>query len=271
MNKLDQLIEVAPLLKELFLEEDNMIAISNLSEIVYYVPGKTLNTARIGDRLVEGDGLFDAIKAKQTLRVNIPKEVKGVPFRAVTISIRANNGEIIGAFGIGWSLEEVYKINELSETLAASIEEISASLSEISNTALESSASQEKITESAHDMKKHADETQTITSLIKKIAGQTNLLALNAAIEAARAGDHGKGFAVVANEVRKLSVESNDAVKGIELSLHEMKEGITAIQNQIVQTSQYVHSQTAATEEITTAVQSLHSVVDDLLKLSKVN
>lgn len=127
----------------------------------------------------------------------------------------------------------MYKINELSETLAASIEEISASLSEISNTALESSASQEKITASAHDMKQHADETQTITSLIKKVAGQTNLLALNAAIEAARAGDHGKGFAVVANEVRKLSVESNDAVKGIELSLHEMKEGITAIKTKL--------------------------------------
>lgn len=101
LNKLEQLIEVAPLLKELFLEEDNMIAISNLSEIVYYVPRKTLNTARLGDKLLEGDGLFDTIKAKQTLRVNIPKEVKGVPFRAVTTPVRDNNGEIIGAFGIG--------------------------------------------------------------------------------------------------------------------------------------------------------------------------
>ncbi|MCC5895790.1 MAG: hypothetical protein JJU16_10040 [Alkalibacterium sp.] len=58
-------------------------------------------------------------------------------------------------------------------------------------------------------------EIDSIITVISAISEKTNLLALNAAIEAAQAGAAGKGFAVVAEEVRKLSNQTDEAVKKV--------------------------------------------------------
>lgn len=73
------------------------------------------------------------------------------------------------------------------------------------------------LVQAAHDLQLDFDEIRSafkeiISHLddINKINSQTNLLALNAAIEAARAGDAGRGFSVVADEVRALSVQTDE-------------------------------------------------------------
>jgi methyl-accepting chemotaxis protein len=67
-----------------------------------------------------------------------------------------------------------------------------------------------------------------IVTLIEEIAGQTNLLALNAAIESARAGEHGRGFAVVAGEVRRLAERTTSATKEIAVAVQSIQTGTQA-------------------------------------------
>mgnify|MGYP001191492061 CR=1 FL=1 len=80
----------------------------------------------------------------------------------------------------------------------------------------------ENISQLVMNVQHETVQIEQFAKLIGDIAEQTNLLALNASIEAARAGEHGKGFAVVASEVRKLAVQSKDALVQINAKVDEI-------------------------------------------------
>ena len=108
------------------------------------------------------------------------------------------------------------------QTVAAATQELSASISEISNqvsrSVLISTRARSETQQTSQLMgglSEAVEKIGTIVQLIQAIASQTNLLALNATIEAARAGDSGRGFAVVASEVKNLANQTAQATEQI--------------------------------------------------------
>ncbi|MGE5328719.1 MAG: methyl-accepting chemotaxis protein [Deltaproteobacteria bacterium] len=132
------------------------------------------------------------------------------------------------------SASEVVK---LLDNMEKEVEEISISILQLNNEALNTIAASEEgknaversktgmdiinssvgnLIEIVNELGQSASFIGEIVNVIEDISEQTNLLALNAAIEAARAGEHGRGFSIVAEAISNLAEKSSDATKEIE-------------------------------------------------------
>jgi len=193
-----------------------------------------------------------------------------------------------------------------TQELAASVEEISASAQQVAaahadlqRSGAESSAALDEVVGSfagvREGMARASDAATRIGELLERInlvgaqiegvADQTNLLALNATIEAARAGEHGRGFAVVAGEVRKLAVQTKEAVATVQQlaasmgglagdvraaaaavaqSLASFSDRLDSTAFRIRESGERLRQVGAMVEEITSAVEQQASATDSL-------
>jgi aerotaxis receptor len=159
----------------------------------------------------------------------------------MNINLRSIIGDVRSDFeNLKRSTQEISTGNKdlakRTESQAASLEEISASMTMLTAAVQQSAVNAAYADELAHgaglivqqsgqivgqmmttmqDVTTASHQIVDIISLIDGIAFQTNILALNAAVEAARAGELGRGFAVVAAEVRSLAARSASAAKDI--------------------------------------------------------
>jgi methyl-accepting chemotaxis protein len=162
-------------------------------------------------------------------------------------------------------------ISERISTAAAAVEEMSASIAEVSsscNRELQIAAYSNQRMVAArenvgrlHETAQHIDR---VSQLIRDIADQTNLLALNATIEAASAGDAGRGFAVVAGEVKELARQTAKATTDIEESIRAIQEATLLSIREIDEVAGYTQQLNDVSQTIAAAVEQQSAAANEI-------
>lgn len=229
-------------------------------------------------------GEFGKIKAGlENLSKTLTETIEGIDTTATQVTS-----------GAGQIAQAAQALAEGAVNQAAAVEELLATVTDISGQVRENAEYAKNAAEDADAVKNNielsnqemgqlvnameeinecSNAISAIIANIEEIADQTNLLSLNASIEAARAGEMGKGFAVVANEVGNLSKESVLAVqKSTELihnSMNAVKRGMDLVSSAADRLAESVEGVVHLTDSINELSSIAGSQMNSLAEVEK--
>ncbi len=178
---------------------------------------------------------------------------------------------------------------------SAAIEEMAASINQVSENASSSAAVAEQarsnaeqgaravartiegmkairdqVQETAKRIKRLGESSQEIgeiVELIGDIADRTSILALNASIQAAMAGEAGRGFGVVAEEVERLADRATEATKKAAMLVKTTQSETAEVMTAMEDTTREVVTRSAIANEAGTALTEIQGVSNRLAEL----
>jgi len=264
----ESIINVAPVMQKVF-PFDCMMGIADTEQFIYYLPGDKLQHASpVGKRITEGDGMWEAIHHGKTFSTTIPREVWGLPFKSIQTPLRNGTGDVVGAFGFGYSLENQEILQNAVDTIVASSQQVNTSSQRLIENVDLLKEKMNTLKSSGETMVGRLKKSDKVLVIIKNIASQSNLLGFNALLEASRAGVYGRGFTVVADEMRKLSVNSFAAAKDVQDIIEGIQSEMQVHDKEIQKVDEISLLQQSVTKDISDAIASLASLAENIQKLA---
>lgn len=270
MTEFEALIRSAETIQKIVPLDSCVMVCNDAGVIVKFVSAQTFDmNVREGTGVAKGGALGDCMSTGKSAHKVIPKSAYGVPIKAIAFPIYENN-KLIGGVATGISLATQESLMETAQAIASTAEEMTATTEELASTAANLSEGMAQIKNIGEKVLSEVKTTDDILRFVNEVAVNSNLLGLNAAIEAARAGEHGRGFTVVADEIRKMAVNSADAVKDIKEILNKIRTEGEMLNQHVTENTAMAERQAAATEEIAAAMQSLSASANDIEKVARI-
>lgn len=241
-----------------------VIVDKSTNKITKYLPGENLEIGYVeGDMIKADDANMQAALRGKNSDIYLDASVYGVPINAYAFPIR-QNGQVIGALGFGKPLDKERQLEEYITLVREIVGTLQTKTQSMAAHSEELAATSEEIRKQSETALKDSEKTNDITKMIKDISRQTNLLGLNASIEAARAGQHGAGFNIVAQEVRKLSLQTDESTGQIEQALFNVKHNLGALLENMNHISQASTEEAKLAHDVSIVIEQLDDVAHKL-------
>ena len=266
----DSLVKSAEVIQKIIPLDCCIMICNKEGLIVKFVGAESFDmNVREGSGVAKGGSLGECIATAKIVHKAIPKEAYNVPIKAIAVPIFDNN-ILIGGIATGISLANQEALLDSAQIIAATSEEMTATTQELAATATHLSSGLDDIESIGNSVINEVKKTDDILRFVSDVAANSNLLGLNAAIEAARAGEHGRGFAVVAEEIRKMAVNSAEAVNDIKDILNNIRKEVEILKNKVEENSSMAERQATATQEIAKAMESLAASAIEIEKVAHI-
>lgn len=266
---LNEIISSAEFFRDLNAFDCSVMVCDTQGKILHYVPAATFHAnVKIGE-IAQGGAMAECIKSKQKVVKEVPKEVYGIPVKAIIKPVFDENNEFIGLVGTAISMHTHQVLQNVAHTIAATTQQLSVTSENLTVSAARLAEDLTQVRIGGERVLADINKTTNILQFVSEIAANSNLLGLNAAIEAARAGDHGRGFAVVAEEIRKMAVNSSNSVKDIASILKTIQHDTSYVVDTLAKTAELGNLQAAATSEISVSMQQLASTAGDVQRVAE--